>query len=142
MQSRNKHVWSALTSVISVAEEEKEKEVQPMMVQFDHRHHQHHHHLSIGTYMYHCNVAAHHLSFALPLSLSISKQNYTCKPTYPRLMPNSDALTHSLLPFGKATRSMMDRYLTPRLPTQNIPPKSQDHLSLEFNSLLSQSSTH
>lgn len=40
--AESKHVWSALTSVISVAEEEKEKEVQPMMVQFDHRHHQHH----------------------------------------------------------------------------------------------------
>lgn len=90
--AESKHVWSALTSVISVAEEEKEKEVQPMMVQFDHRHHQHHH-LSISTYMYLCNVAAHHIS--LSLFLSISKQNYTCKPTYLRLMPNSDALTHS-----------------------------------------------
>lgn len=82
--AESKHVWSALTSVISVAEEEKEKEVQPMMVQFDHRHHQHHHHQSV---MYLCHVAAHQIS--LPLSLSISKQNYTCKPTY--LPPTADA---------------------------------------------------
>lgn len=64
--AESKHVWSALTSVISVAEEEKEKEVQPMMVQFGHRHHQHHQSVPI---MYLCNVAAHHISLSPSLHL-------------------------------------------------------------------------
>lgn len=76
--AESKHVWSALTSVISVAEEEKEKEVQPMMVQFDRRHHQHHHHQSVPI-MYLCNVAAHHIS--LSLSPSLNKTTPASPPT-------------------------------------------------------------
>lgn len=127
--AESKHVWSALTSVISVAEEEKEKEVQPMMVQFDHRHHQHHHHLSISTYMYLCNVAAHHISLSLSLSLHLQTKLHLQANV--QLMPPSRRQSHPIDDGYVDTNYLHSSATNPK----HSPKKSRSSLSLsKFNS--------